>query len=69
MCYLSILMVKEVKGGGVEELKDLLVPARVLHQVHQGGVGRHTPEFKKYYPNKFGKTMLCQLGKVVIFGC
>ena len=41
-------MVKEVKGSGVEELKDLLVPARVLHQVHQGGVSRHTPKFKKY---------------------
>ena len=36
-------MVKEVEGGGVEELEDLLVPRRVLHQVHQGGVCWHTP--------------------------
>ena len=45
---LSVLMVKEVEGGRVEELKDLLMPAGVLHQVHQGGVSRHTPKFKKY---------------------
>ena len=40
---LSVLVVKEVKGGGVEELKDLFVPAGVFHQVHQGSVSRHTP--------------------------
>ena len=40
---LSIIMVKEVEGGGVEELEDLLVPRRVFHQVHQGGVRWHTP--------------------------
>ena len=40
---LSILMVKDVKGSGVEELEDLLMPAGVLHQVHQGSVSGHAP--------------------------
>ena len=49
---LSILMVKEVEGSGVEELEDLLMPAGVLHQVHQGGVSRHTPKFQNYDTTK-----------------
>ena len=50
---LSIIVVKEVEGGGVEELEDLLVPRRVLHQVHQGGVRWHTPDqvWQGYFVN------------------
>ena len=59
---LPIIVVKEVEGGGVEELEDLLVPRRVLHQVHQGGVRRHTPDqvWQGYFVNTAIGILLAQ---------